>query len=229
MDGFEAHDGVVVSLVSASMGQAGAQRDAFVAELGAARFVGGAMLCPPPAMRVGQCLNLIGGSAAAVARARPALELLGAAQAVGENPAEAAAADLVIVTAVQHLMNGALAALGMVKRAGFDPAVGAGFVNNLMPMLLPVVKATMDTGMKASLAEFQAEGAKDASVWSHYAFNRHTLESCRELDAPCCALFEGVDELYRPLVEAGHEKLHLSAVMEHVAGGKALRGDKEEL
>ena len=88
-----------------------------------------------------------------------------------------------------------------------------------MPMLLPTFKRTLEVGIAADRALLEAEGAQDASLWSHYEFNRHTNATCHELGAPTCALFEATDALYRPLVERGLQRLHLSAVFDYVATG----------
>ena len=186
------------------------------------------MLCPPPVMRLGQCGTLVGGSAAAFARASPALALIGPPSRTGDDPAAAAAVDMMLVTSVQHFMNAGLVGMALMQQAGFDPQPAADLLDTLMPMLLPIFKNMFATALKNERQLYIDEGAKDASIASYYEFNKHTNASCHEVGSPICSLFDATNKLYQPLVDRGLEKLHLSAIYAHLIGDdEALGGDSK--
>ena len=66
-------------------------------------------------------------------------------------------------------------------------------------------------------------------MWSHYEFNKHTLQSCENVGLRSCSLFSATDELYSALVEQGDASLHLSAVYGELTGQLGPLADTREL
>mmetsp|Transcript_5889 Transcript_5889/g.15307 ORF Transcript_5889/g.15307 Transcript_5889/m.15307 type:complete len:342 (-) Transcript_5889:1411-2436(-) len=202
----------IVAMSSASIQGAARQEQFLKTKVGDDHVLGGAMMCPPSGFKDAGCPFWVGGTEAAVAKVGSALSKLGPLERISDTAAAVAAYDMALVSTFQQLVNAALTSLAVVTRAGFDAKFAADQIGTIIPAMFPLAIHEMETGLRRSYDDYVREGIADASVQTHSAFNDINLETCHDAGVSSCAIYDAAAKLYKPLIDAGHSSLHVSAI-----------------